>query len=138
MIRDFCICICLALVPVAVRAANKPHAAADGRTMKVWPDEDLGKLHNAGLISVIGPVDQEKSTPESAPQRYEAVQNPHWLHDEPACRQPPLREFQKALEDAQSLARENNRRNQSNRRRLSDYSGSRTVYGPDSSGHATE
>ena len=104
MIRGFCICISLALVTATIplRAANQ--------TTKVWTDDDLEKLHHAGLISIVGQVDEEKSISESAPQGYEATQNPEWyaeqasrLRDELEYRQAQLREYQEALEDARSL-----------------------------------
>jgi hypothetical protein len=108
MIRDFCLRISLALLPLAARAANKPHAAAESQTIKVWTNDDLEKLRTAGRISIIGPLNQEKPASESAPQRYEATQNPHWyaeqasgLRDELECRQLQLREYRKKLENAQ-------------------------------------
>ena len=110
MIRDFCIYICLGLLPAAVRAANKPHAAADTQTIKVWTNDDLERLHDVAPISIVGQVDQEKSTPESGARSHEATRNPGWyakqasrLRDELEYRQVQLREYQKALEDAQSL-----------------------------------
>ena len=110
MIRNFCMCISLTLIPLAVRAANKPHAAADSQTIKVWTNDDLEKLHDSGLISIVGQVDQEKAIFENVPQGYEATQDPEWyaeqasrLHDELEYWQVQLREYQKAFEDAQGL-----------------------------------
>lgn len=78
--------------------------------MKVWTIDDLEKLHHAGLISIVGQVDEEKSIPESAPQNYEVTQNAEWyaeqaakLRDELEYRRAQLREYQEALEDARSL-----------------------------------
>lgn len=53
MICNFCICICLALIPAAVRAANKPHAAADSQTIKVWTNNDLDRLHDVAPVSIV-------------------------------------------------------------------------------------
>jgi hypothetical protein len=112
MIRDLCICSCLALVTATIpsRAANRPHAGADSQTIKVWTNDDLEKLHHAGLISVVGQVDEEKSISESAPKKYEVTQNPAWyaeqaarLRDELERRQAQLREYRQAIDDARSL-----------------------------------
>jgi len=112
MIRGFCICISLALVTEAIplRAATGPHAGADSQTMKVWTNDDLEKLDHAGLISIVGQVDEETSIPESAPQGDEVTQNAEWyaeqaakLRDELEYRRTQLREYQEALEDARSL-----------------------------------
>jgi len=112
MIRHLCICSCLALVTATIplRAANRPHAGADSQTIKVWTNDDLEKLHHAGLISIVGQVDEEKSLSESAPQGYEATQNPAWYAEQAARlrhelerRQAQLREYQQALDDSRSL-----------------------------------
>lgn len=116
MIRDLCISISLALVTGAIplRAANGPHAGTDHRTAKVWTNDDLERLHHAGLISVVGQADDEKSIPASAPQDYELNQNPEWyaeqaakLRDELEYRQTQLREYQQAIDDARSLTESN-------------------------------
>jgi len=112
MIRNLCIGICLALATAAIplRAANTQHAGADSQTIKVWTNDDLEKLHRAGLISIVGQVEEEKSISESAPQGTELTQNPEWyakeaakLRDELEYRQAQLREYRQALADTQSL-----------------------------------
>ena len=112
MIRNLCISVCLVLVTAAVplRAATGPHAGADSRTTKVWTNDDLERLHHAGLISIVGQVGDEKSIPESAHQSYEVTQNTEWyaeqaakLRDELEYGRAQLREYQEALEDARSL-----------------------------------
>lgn len=112
MIRQLCISLCLALVSAAIplRAANRPHAGTDSRTTKVWTNDDLEKLHAAGLISIVGQVDEGTSVSESAPRDYEATQDPQWyveqsgrLRDELEYRQAELREYRQALDDARSL-----------------------------------
>jgi hypothetical protein len=110
MTHKFCISACLALVTAAIplRATAGPHAETNSQSVKVWTNEDLDKLHHAGLISVAGQADDENSMPESTPQTGEATQNPEWyaqqaarLRDEFERRKAELR--QDALDDARSL-----------------------------------
>ena len=112
MIRQLCISVCLALGSAAIpsRAANRPHAGTDSQTKKVWTNDDLERLHAAGLISVVGQLDQAAPVLESAPKDYEATQDPKWYAEEAAklrneleYRQAQLREYQQALDDARSL-----------------------------------
>ena len=112
MIRQLCISLCLALVSAAIplRAANRPHAGTDSQTTKVWTNDDLEKLHAAGLISIVGQVDEGTSVSESAPRDYEVTQDPQWyaeqaarLRDELEYRQAQLRDYRQALDDARSL-----------------------------------
>jgi hypothetical protein len=98
-------------VAMSLRAANRPHAGADSRTIRVWTNDDLEKLRRAGLISIVGKVDEEKSISESSPKGYEVTQNPAWyaeqaarLRDELERRQAQLREYRQAIDDARSLA----------------------------------
>ena len=112
MIRQLCISVCLALVSAAIplRAANRPHAGTDSQTIKVWTNDDLEKLHAAGLISIVGQVDEGTSVSESAPRDYEVTQDPQWYAEQAArlrheleYRQAQLREYRQALDDARSL-----------------------------------
>lgn len=112
MIRQLCISVCLALISAAIplRAANRPHAGTDGQTTKVWTNDDIEKLHAAGLISIVGQVDEGTSVSESAPRDYEVTQDPRWyaeqaarLRDELEYRQAQLRDYEQALDDARSL-----------------------------------
>lgn len=110
MNRDFCVCICLALLPAAVYAAKKPHGASEGQTIRLWANADLEKLHNLPLISIVGQIDQVKSAPETGKRAYEATRDPGWdaeqasrLRRELEHRQVQFREYQKAFEEAQSL-----------------------------------
>ena len=109
MIRNFCICICLGLFPAAVRAANKPHAAAGSQTTKVWTNNDIERLRTVAPISIVGQVDKERTTSESGTRVYEVTRDRDWyarqasrLRDELEYRQVRFREYQKALEDAHS------------------------------------
>lgn len=78
MICNFCICICLALIPAAVRAGNKPHGAADSQTINLWTNSDLDRVDDVAPVSIVGQVDQVKSTFESGTRVYEATQDPDW------------------------------------------------------------
>ena len=113
----------LSTLTTPLRAANRPHAGTDSQTTKVWTNEDLEKLHAAGLISIVGPIDEEQpastsepvpyeetSAPESSPAPYVETQDPQWyaeqaagLRDELEYRQAQLREYRQALDDARSL-----------------------------------
>jgi hypothetical protein len=104
--------ITLALISVAIplRAANGPHAGTDSPDKMVWTNDDLKKLHRAGLISIVGRIDEEMPTPASAPGPYVKTQDPEWYADQAAqvrdeleFRQAQLGEFRQALEDARSL-----------------------------------
>jgi hypothetical protein len=106
MIRDLCICVSLALATACIPS----RAGTDSQTTKVWTNDDLKKLHHAGLISIIGQADEEKSISESAPQADEVTQKTEWyaeqaanLRDELEYRRAQLHEYQGALDDARSL-----------------------------------
>ena len=112
MIRLFLICSSLALVVAAIplRAASRPHAGAATRTIKVWTNDDLERLHTPGLISIVGQAGDGTSISESAPQSIEVTQDPEWyaqqaarLRDELERGRTQLREYQQAIDDARSL-----------------------------------
>ncbi len=100
----------LSALAIPLRAANKPRAGTDSRNPVVWTNDDLEKLHNPGLISIVGRMDEEQPTSASAPAPYVETQDPEWyaeqaaqLRDELERRRAQLHEYQKALEDARSL-----------------------------------
>jgi hypothetical protein len=107
MIRQLCISVCLALVSAAIPlcAANRPHAGAESQKTKVWTNDDLEKLHDVCVISIVGQVDEGKSVSEPARRNHEVIQNPEWYaeHDELESRQAQLREYRQAVDDARSL-----------------------------------
>jgi hypothetical protein len=112
MIRQLCIGACLALASATLpsRAADRPHAGTDSQNIKVWTNDDLEKLHDIGLISIVGQMDEARPVPEAAPKPYETTQDPAWyadqaarLRDELEDRQVQLREYRRALDDARSL-----------------------------------
>ncbi len=104
--------VTLGLISVAIplRAASGPHAGTDRQSKVVWTNDDLDKLHDLRLISIVGRVDNEKPASASAPAQSVKAQGPEWyaqqaakLHDELEYRQAQLREYQRALDDARSL-----------------------------------
>jgi len=110
MIRYMYAAVTLGLILVAtpLRAANRPHAGTDRQNKMVWTNDDLDKLHDRGLISIVGREDDEK--PTWAPATYSNTQDPDWyaaqaasLRDELEYRQAQLREYQQAIDDARSL-----------------------------------
>jgi len=111
MMRQISIGLCLALLSAAIpsRAANRPHAGKDRETKVVWTNDDLDKLHDLGLISVVGREDDEPAR-APAPRQYARGQDPEWyaeqagkLRDELGYRRAQLREYQQALDDARNL-----------------------------------
>jgi len=112
MIRYFCAAVTLGLISVAIplRAANRPRAGTDSQNTVVWTNDDLERLHNLGLICIVGRMNEETPKPASLPQPYVRTQDPGWyaeqaarLRDELEHRQAQLRGYQQALEDAQGL-----------------------------------
>jgi len=76
----------------------------------VWTNDDLEKLHSLGLISIVGRIDEERPTSASVLSPYVKTQDPEWyaeraakLRDELERRRAQLREYRRALEDAESL-----------------------------------
>jgi hypothetical protein len=96
------------------RAGAQPPPGIESQKKKVWTNADLDKLHDLGLISIVGQVDdqvdEESSTSESAPAEYDPTQDPEWyaeqaawLQDELEYRQDQLRQYRQALDDARNL-----------------------------------
>ena len=104
--------ITLGFVAVAIplRAANRPHVGTDSQNGKVWSNEDLARLHNLGLISIVGHTAQEEPKPATASSEYVKTQDPEWyaeesarLRDELERRRAELDRYRQAIEDARSL-----------------------------------
>ena len=102
----------LGLISVAMplRAANRQHARAGSQNRMVWTNDDLERLHDRGLICVVGQMNEE--TPESAsqPRPYVKTQDPEWyaeqaarLRDELERREAQLGGYRQAIEEAKSL-----------------------------------
>jgi hypothetical protein len=97
-------------VAIPLREANRPHAGTDHRSKVVWTNDDLDKLHDLGLISIVGRDDDEKPISAPPPALYVKTQDPDWyaaqatnLRDELENRQAQLREYQQAIDDTRSL-----------------------------------
>lgn len=112
MIRHFCLCFSLALVLAVIpsRAANRPHAGTDGQSKMVWTNDGLNKLHNLGLISIVGRDADEKPISAPVPAQYMKTEDPGWyaeqaakLRDELEYRQAQLRDYRQAIDDTRSL-----------------------------------
>jgi hypothetical protein len=112
MIRLLRICLSLAFVTTAIplRAANRPHAGTESQNAHVWTNEDLDKLHDLGLISVVGRLDEETANSPSLSKPYVKTQDPQWyaeraakLRAELERRRTQLSAYRQAIEDAKSL-----------------------------------
>ena len=112
MTRQLCAGLCLALVTAAIplRAANRPHAGTDRQSKVVWTNDDLDKLHNLGMISIIGREDDERPASAPPPAPYLRTKDPEWyaeqaarLRDELEYRQSQLHQYQQAIDDARNL-----------------------------------
>src|SRR5271169_2113011 len=112
MIRHFCVCFCLALVSAAIplRAANRLHAGTDDQTVKVWTNDDLERLHDLGLICIVGQINEETPKSASLSQPYMKTRDPEWyaeqaarLRDELERGRAQLDGYRQAIEDTRSL-----------------------------------
>ena len=112
MTRHLYAVVTLGLVSVAIplRAANRPRSGMDAQTAVVWTNEDLERLHDLGLISIVGRVNDDTKESPPLPQPYVKTQDPDWyaveaakLRDQLERRQTQLRGYEQALEDSQSL-----------------------------------
>jgi len=97
-------------VAIPLRAANKPHAGTDSQNAVVWPNDDLGRLHTPGLISIVGSVDEETPKSSSIPQSYVNSQGPRGyaelaarLRGELERRQAERDRYSQAIDDTTSL-----------------------------------
>jgi hypothetical protein len=96
------------MAAIPLRAAIGPHAGTGPQTKMVWTNDDLERLRSLGLISIVGPTNEE--TPAWAPAPYVETQDPAWyaeqaarLRDELERRQAQLDGYRQAIEDATSL-----------------------------------
>jgi hypothetical protein len=103
------ISMALSTLAIPLRAANRPHAGTNSKNRVVWTNDDLERLHNLGLICIVGQMNDE-APKSSQPQPYVKTQDPEWyaeqaakLRDELERRQAQLSEYRQALEDARSL-----------------------------------
>jgi len=86
MTRQLCAGFCLALVTVAIplRAANRPHAGTGRQSKVVWTNDDLDKLHDLGMISIIGREDDERPASAPPPAPYLRTKDPEWYAEQAA------------------------------------------------------
>ena len=110
MIRHFYFFLAFVTAAIPLRAANRPHAGTDSQKPVVWTNDDLEKLHDSGLISIVGRMNEETPKSASLPQPYVKTQDPKWyaeqaakLRDELERRRAQLVGYRRALEDARSL-----------------------------------
>src|SRR5260370_32597911 len=108
--------VSLVLLSVAIplRAANRPHAGTDSQNTVVWTNDNLEKLHDLSLISIVGRIDEERPTSASAPGAYVRTEDPEWhavqaakRHDELERRRAQLREYRQGLDYAGRHRRKN-------------------------------
>lgn len=102
--------LALLFLTIPLRAAHGQQVEVDHQRPQVWTNEDLEKLHDQGLISIVGQVDEERPTEASAPETYVNTQDPGWyaeeaanVRDELENRQAQLRDFLQAIDDVRSL-----------------------------------
>ena len=102
--------LCSAAAPL--RAAKPPMPPGNPGTKEthfVWTNEDLEKLRSRGLISIVGPGQQETPKEQSSPaQPYERAKDPGWyaaeaakLRQEIQANEAQLQSFRNALAAAQ-------------------------------------
>src|ERR1700739_4163846 len=108
MNRHLGITVTLALASIAnpLCAANKQDTGTAKPSVMVWTNEDLGKLHALGLISIVGQINDEESATGSLPETYQQEQDPAWYADQAAQlggeledRQGQLREYRQVIVD---------------------------------------
>jgi hypothetical protein len=104
------ISIALGIQAIPLRAANKPRAGTARQNTAVWANDDLERLHDLGLICVVGRMNDETPQSASLPGPYVKTQDPDWyagqaakLRGELERRQAQLGRYRQALEDARSL-----------------------------------
>ena len=102
----------LGLFSVAITscAAERQRSESDTQHAVVWTNDELQKLHDLGLISIVGAMSEEMPESASLRQPYVKTDDPGWyaaeaakLRDQLEHRQAELSRYQQALEDAQSL-----------------------------------
>src|SRR6266852_253758 len=112
MVRYLYAAVTLGLISVAIplRAANLPHAGTDSQNAVVWTNDGLERLHDLGLICIVGRMNDETPKSASLPGPYVKTQDPEWyaeqaakLRDELERRKAQLGGYRQAIEDARSL-----------------------------------
>src|SRR5260370_8191390 len=85
MTRYLYTAVTLWLISVAIplRAANRPHAGTDSQSRPVWTNDDLERLHDLGLICIVGPMNEETPKLASPPQPYLKTKHPDRNAEQP-------------------------------------------------------
>jgi len=106
---SFAISMTVSTLAIPLRAANKPRAGMEDQKT-VWTNDDLERLHDLGLICIVGRMNEETPKSASLPQPYVKTQDPEWyaeqaarLRDELERRRAQLGGYRQAIEDARSL-----------------------------------
>jgi hypothetical protein len=97
-------------IAIALPAASRPRGRIESQHTVVWTNDNLERLHDLGLISIVGAMSEEMPALASLPQPYVKTHDPEWyaaeaakLGDQLEHREAELRGYQQALEDSQSL-----------------------------------
>ena len=97
-------------VAIASPAVSRPRGRVEGQHTVVWTNDNLERLHDLGLISIVGAMSEGMPESASLRQPYVKTQDPEWYAAEAAKlrhqlehREAELRGYQQALEDAESL-----------------------------------
>ena len=69
----------LVAIVVPLRADGQPPAKTDSQQVKVWAIDSLKKLHDFGLISIVGQPDEEKPMAIDVPRPYVETEDPELL-----------------------------------------------------------
>ncbi len=96
-------------VAIASPAVSTPRGRIESQHTVVWTNDNLERLHDLGLISIVGAMSEGMPESASPRQPYVKTQDPEGyaaeaakLRDQLEHRQAELRGYQQALEDAQS------------------------------------
>ena len=110
MIRHFWFCLVLVSTAIPLRAANRPHVGTEDQNMLVWTNDDLERLHDLDLISIVGRTNEETPKSTSAPAPYVETQSQAWYAGQAARlrsalerRKAQLGGYRQAIEDAKNL-----------------------------------
>jgi phage host-nuclease inhibitor protein Gam len=112
MTRRLSISLSLVLLSACspLRAANKPHAKRASEANVIWTNDDLERLRDKGLISIVGQIEEEATEAATAPTPYMRTKDPEWyaaqadsVRAELESTQAELQDYIQAIEDARSL-----------------------------------
>jgi len=110
MIRRVCFFLGLVSTAIPLRAVNRPRAGTESQNTLIWTNDDLEKLHDLDLISIVGRMSGENPKLASSPQPYVKTHDPQWyaeqatkLRDELERGKAQLAGYRRAIEDVESL-----------------------------------